>query len=175
MRLKSWSSFWTILATVAGVIGAGAAVYPLFTSEQQAAHLAAPDDFDLLAGVYVETFSDPISLTGNWYIRRGPWWRLSSLRTGNVVGEYAHEYVQHRSLHLGYELRATTETVWRTMKDMRVAANSKKFVTVQREPVQDWAGGPIRRCDASEFQIGLEYRWKGGTSWATMKLPYCVQ
>jgi hypothetical protein len=104
--------------------------------------------------------SDPIVLTGRWYIRRGPWWRLQTLRDGTAVGAYDSRISRGRL----------------PLNDIRVAANERGFVSIDDRDIEEWlGGGSLSVCRPGEFEIGIEYKWKGGTSWAHTTLPLCVR
>jgi hypothetical protein len=158
MRRPSWSSFWTVLAAIAGVVGAAAAVYPLFQPDQQAARLAFPHYLDSPPyHVWVVTLSDPVVLTGGWYIKRGPWWHAQTLRDGAAVGTVE-----------------STSLASRPLKDVRVAMNERKLVFIDERPVEEWSSGALAPCNAGELEMGVEYTWRGGSSWARTTLPLCV-
>ena len=158
-----WRYFWTIVASVAGVIGAAAAVFPLLTAEQLAVHLSYDQELD---GLRVETLSEPVILTGKWYISRGRWWNSNSLQTGDILGE--------------------------PFNGKRIAANDRRTLYVNKRTLEVWAGTtsdcPPRHdfCDRPrqlitcpsddrEFEIGLEAKSRFGTQWARMNLPYCIK
>jgi len=166
MRSRGWASFWTILAATAGVVGAGAAVYPLLQPDQHAAHITFPFSFDRQPYmVRVVTLSDPVVLTGRWYIRRASWWNFGTLTTGTAVAIY---------VRTGLDTGAPRDEL-RTLKDVRIGVNEGKYVDIDGDVIREWAGGSsLTNCDAGEFEIGIEYKWKGGTSWARMTLPLCV-
>jgi hypothetical protein len=60
------------------------------------------------------------------------------------------------------------------LKDIRVAANERGYVLIGYEEIEEWVGGSIAVCKTGEFEIGIEYKWKGGSSWARAALPLCV-
>jgi len=160
MRRRTWSSFWAILAAIAGVIGAGAAVYPLLQSDQQAAHLVFPSHIDSPPfKVWVQALSEPIILTGNWYISRGPWWWPQTLR--------------HKDALWTYDVGLSVTQ--RTLKDVRIPMNERRGVWIDDEQIANWTGGPIAVCNPGEFEIGIEYKWKSGSSWARTTLPLCAK
>src|SRR5262245_5232796 len=66
------ASGWTIVATVAGVVGAAGALFPLvFATEPQIVHLT----LGATDSLYAETLADSVILTGNWRIKRiRRWW-----------------------------------------------------------------------------------------------------
>jgi hypothetical protein len=64
---------------VAGVIGAAAAVYPLVFTNQQYLHLTVRP-----GGVRIQPLSDPVILTGNWYVKKRWAWFASD---GDVTFE----------------------------------------------------------------------------------------
>ncbi len=165
MRPRGWSAFWTILAAVAGVVGAAAAVYPLLNTEQQLAHLSYDDDLTVLR---VETFSEPVILTGGWQLKKGQWWANETLQAGDVVIVFA---------------------------DTRVPANDRKALFLDKQAIEKWVGQKQVSCRTGrtdgvpcwefvmapcpehlgELEIGLEFRSKSGLSWARRKLPYCIR
>ena len=169
-----WSSFWTIIASMAGVIGAAAAVYPLLTTDQQLAHLAYNEELEFLR---VETFSEPIILTGGWYIKKGAWWNSETLRTGGVVAA-------------GYD---TYSKEWIGLKDTRIAANQRKSLLLDKTALEQWVRGKPATCEHNryksctelvmvscaeeigELEVGVEYKSRAGLSWARRNLPYCVR
>jgi predicted negative regulator of RcsB-dependent stress response len=138
-----------VAATVAGVIGAAAAVYPFFRTDQQLLHLTLVDKDFLQA----EAFSEPVVLTGNWHIRRlRRWW------WNEVVLD-------------GRDDRAT-HVVW-SFKDRRVRADADGSTLVTE--LHGWSGA--YRCEGStpgEFEFGLEFKSRAGLAWAYIVLPYCV-
>lgn len=149
--------FWTIVASIAGVIGAAAAVYPLINADHHPAHLTFPDHLDRPRYVWVENLSDPIVLTGNWYIKRGQWWNTRTLRTGDVIGRID-----------------STSYTRRNFRDLRVTANERKMVSIDSHALEDWAGGALTPCSPGEFDLGLEFKSKAGSSWAYTTLPFCI-
>jgi hypothetical protein len=154
-----WSAFWTILGTVAGVIGAGAAVHPLLQIEQHAAHLTFPHYIDSPPyHVWVVALSDTIVLTGRWHIRYGPWWHPQTVRDGTGIRAYDSR-ISNGSLPL---------------KDIRVAANERRLVSIDERDIEEWVGRSITPCTAGEFEIEIEYKWKGGSSWVRAMMPLCV-
>ena len=159
-RPLSWAFIWTILGSVAGVIGAAAAVYPLLTQEQHRAYITYKGEIDLFA---IETLSEPIALTGNWYVKKGSWWSKALHQTG-------------------YEVE----------KDKRVLANARYSFSLDRWTIKEKVfNGADAACNEKggahciwlvpcsiaegEFEFGLEYRSKHGLAWARTKLPYCVR
>jgi hypothetical protein len=156
MPALRWSHIWTIIATIAGVIGAGAAVYPLLRNDNYGAHLAFPN-LDEPRYVWMESLNDPIVLTGEWYIKRGAWWNRRTLRVGDVVRRVDDKLLEFRGI-----------------KDFRVAANEKRIISIDHQELSTWANGRLKSCNRGEFEIGIEYKWKGGTSWARTRLPFCV-
>jgi hypothetical protein len=124
MSPRRFSHLWTIVATIAGVIGAGAAVYPLVQNESYAAHLTFPSHLEEPFHVWIESLNDPIILTGQWYIKHGQWWWNSkTLREGNVVRrtELAEKIYYH------------------TIKSVRVPGNEKRLISIDDRALATWA------------------------------------
>ena len=160
MRALGRSSFWAAVAAIAGVAGAAAAVYQLLQTDQRAAHLTFPHYLDRPPySVRVVAFSDPIVLTGRWYIRHGPWWYPKTLQDGATV-EARDSRISRNALPL---------------KDIRVAANESGYIAIGDDEIEAWVGRAISACKTGEFEIGIEYEWKGGSSWARTTLPLCVR
>jgi hypothetical protein len=142
------ASLWTILATLAGVIGAAAAVYPLFPKDQQPLHLV----LDAEGAVRAETFSEPVVLTGNWEIRARRLWRKGAVlfERGrdpfDVVGE---------------------------IRDRRISTDAKERAFVAWVHFDGWR--EVERCtiQGSEFELRLEFTSRGGPGWANVDLPIC--
>jgi hypothetical protein len=61
------------------------------------------------------------------------------------------------------------------LKDIRVAANQNGYIAIEDHEIEAWVGSTIAACKAGEFEIGIEYEWKGGSSWARTTLPLCVR
>jgi hypothetical protein len=154
---RRFSHLWTIIATIAGVIGAGAAVYPLLRKDNYGTHLIIPTPEEPRY-VWVEPLNDPITLTGEWYIKRGSWWNRKTLRDGNVVRRIDDKQLEFRSI-----------------KDLHVPANERRLVSIDDGALGTWANRPLKSCSAGEFELGIEYMWKGGISWARTTLPFCVK
>lgn len=144
------TSFWTMVATLAGVIGAGASIYPLLNSEQQVVHLVLGKEiwrgsYD----VYVHTLSEPVILTGEWTVRkkRGWWWE------SNVLDSTKHE----------------GKFLFGDFKDRRVNAGSRTVLLAS-----DRVDG-FERCDVTEgeLEFALQIKSKVGIAWARTTLPNC--
>jgi hypothetical protein len=151
--LAKWSKLATILATLAGVVGAAAAVYPLVVSPvQHVAHLI-PDlnDPDL---VHVQTFTDPVVFTGNWSLRRS-WKRTSNREMAEAVG---------RGIGWGFH----------DLKDIRISADHKSYFEIDRKQIAKWLNGSIGHCSSGEFEIKVEFKSRGGSTWETTTLPWCL-
>jgi hypothetical protein len=151
MRPRTWHWFWTILATIAGVIGAGAAVYPLLNPDPQVAYLAVevrPDDT-----VRVEAFSEPVILTGKWYIRQGHWWWSKTLTDGEAL----------------------TLGIYR-FEETRMQANGRRWIHIDDNVVANKFGhARLWKCplNQTDFELGIEIRSKTGLSWLRTALPMC--
>lgn len=150
MRPRGRGYFWTVLGTVAGVVGAAAAMYSILSTDQHDAHVTSPNYLDGPDFVWVQSLSDTVILTGNWFIKHGKWWNARTLLTGNVVG-------------LG------------GLTDLRVAANDRKLVSIDGLALERWAGGRLEKCYPGDFEIGIEYKSKSGLSWARTALHFCVR
>lgn len=171
-RLLSRPSLWTILSAIAGVIGAGAAVYSLLIKDEQHAVLTYIDQLDL---VRIETFSEPIVLTGNWYVQRGAWWNAETLSSGDAVVTFD-----------GFSEMS--------LEEVRIPPNSRKVLHVDLRALQSWVTNNTKKCeknrqggvqckykvvkcspDQGEVQLGVEYTSRSGIKWARRLLPYCIE
>lgn len=143
-------SIWTALGTVAGVVGAGAAVYSVFSTNQHDALVTFPNYLDQPEFVWVEALSNTVVLTGNWFLKSGNWWNARTLSAGDVVG-------------LG------------NLTGLRIAANERRVVPIDDSALKSWLGGRLERCHPGEIEMGVEYISKSGVSWARTKLPFCAR
>jgi hypothetical protein len=141
LRPRTWASFWKIAASVAGVIGAAAAVYPLVFTDQQFVHLTYNQKLQM---VQVDTLSEPIILTGNWYAKKKRWWHpnvIFSKGSISLAGMIAH-------------------------KDQRIQADSRRHLALSTVLIDD--------CLAGDFEIGVEFKSKAGLAWARTTPPLCL-
>jgi hypothetical protein len=149
MRL---STVLTVIGTVAGVIGAGAAVYPMFVAESHGGLLKFSDVLDDRLGkgrtLSIEPLGETIAVTGEWYIRRLQWWRIGQLRVGKAV-----------------ELPSS---------GTRIGPDGRRLAIIDDRGIEEWIRRDITYCSEGEFELGIEYKWRGGTSWAKAILPLCV-
>jgi hypothetical protein len=153
------------VGAVAGVTGAAAAVYPLFNTEQHFAHLSLDDDVFLGSNrtLTVKALSDPIVVTGSWYLKHGSWWNATVLQADALSGP----------------------------KDKSVAPGEQAFFYLDEAVMRDWIapskcppkGGHCRRArivemcaeERGQIEVGIELKSKNGAVWARRRLPYCVR
>jgi SPOR domain len=163
-----WGVFWTVVGAVAGVIGAGAAIYPLLIADQKLVHLITSCSEKLVVGKLggniqpiddcgsrffsIETLSEPVILTGNVYLKP---------MKGRAFAEGSGIFV------------ATN------LRNRRVPAND-------RVRFYDWPDNVRLRSDdvaslitcptnVGEFEFGVEFLSKGGASWARARQSYCFE
>lgn len=147
MRARGWSSFWTIVAAIAGVIGAAAAIYPLLGTDQQFAYLTLDED---LEDVRLYALSEPIILTGNWSIKRKQW--LGSANASSNT--------------------TTPSLLLVEIKDRRVPAGERTTISFWWPALSRVSRCPL---DKGDLELSVEFRSKHGLALARTTLPYCSQ
>lgn len=147
------TSIWTIVATFAGVMGAGASIYALLKKdEHQVAHIVLDEESGRgsFVAVYVHTLSEPVVLTGAWTVRKKQawWWENNVLDSTKLAGDFLTSS---------------------DFKDRRVNAASRTTLI---------AGDRIdgfERCNvaAGALELAVEIKSKSGIGWPHVTLPYC--
>ena len=176
---QSWSNFWTVVAALAGVIGAAAAVYPLFNGRHQSVHLAyCCDSVELgvtfggvvtnskkLSGTIgilnIHTFSEPVILTGNAISRIA---RLDSgiFEAGGSLIASEIDEIRDKRVAANQKFQLIMAGGWYEPRNLRVRSTS-----LERHKSCPEAVG--------EFEAALEFRSASGLQWARATVPFCLR
>lgn len=148
MRERGWSAFWTIIAAIAGVVGAMAAVYPLLSDHPKLAHLTFDENADMLR---LYALSEPIILTGNWSIKKTRRWLWGAANIDSTT---------------------TPSFMLTEINNRRLLASERATLAFWGADIK---GATRCSLDRGEMDISVEYRSKYGTGWTSAKLPYCGQ
>jgi hypothetical protein len=184
-------SVWTIIATVAGVLGAAAGLYPIvFAREPELVHLTGSASL-----VFAEAVAEPVLLTGKWRITRIGGWSDTVIAEGRgkdriVRVEFTNRRVPSRDEPLigpkpGYFPQSyCKQQGWHPSR----CDDGKTGPTLVAD-VAYWELGDelsrkvgispppsVTQCDTDmgNFRIGFEFKHKTGLGWAYLRLPYCV-
>lgn len=159
--MPTQTQFWTIVASIAAIIGAAAAVWPLLQQrEEYAAHLVFPHYVrEAPYYVVIEPLAGPIVLTGQYYIKYVPQsWPPPTLRDRNAVGYWDYD-------------QSSKQATWRGIAGIRV--DTTKSLYINDLALRDWTDRVIKHCEQGMFEIGIEYKAKGGAAWVSTMMPLC--